>query len=200
MSEELRKLRLHFSERFQNIERRTHHPSSSGLRLDMRMAQQHHEKCLRREMELNMMRLRDEMLSQMPNKPSLDSIRANFEGKGDTRIYGWFKLVSSLTSHIIFIQISTEASHTQAFWAYMSRTAATSLLTQVLTTPILFICHKIYNLESLEHLKRRVDYLELSNTFQKQNNVPRQILPEPDDELLSAKLWLLNRSKQINKE
>ena len=35
-----------------------------------------------------MMRLRDEMLSQMPNKPSLDSIRANFEGKGDTRIQG----------------------------------------------------------------------------------------------------------------
>ena len=57
-----------------------------------------------------------------------------------------------------------------------------------------------FNVESLEHLKRRVDYLELSNTFQKQNNVPRQILPEPDDELLSAKLWLLNRSKQINKE
>ena len=57
-----------------------------------------------------------------------------------------------------------------------------------------------FNLGSLEHLKRRVDYLELSNTFQKQNNVTLQILPEPDDELLSAKLWLLNRSKQINKE
>ena len=84
MSEELRKLRLHFSERFQNIERRTHHPSSSGLRLVMMMAQQHHDQCLRREMELNTMRLREEMLSQMPNKQSLDSILTNFEGKGNT--------------------------------------------------------------------------------------------------------------------
>ena len=54
------------------------------------------------------------------------------------------------------------------------------------------------NLDSLEHLKRRVDCLEMSNTLHIRNSL--NTLPEPDDELLSAKLWLLNRSKQINKE
>jgi len=114
-----------------------------------------------------MMRLRDEMLSQTPNKPSLDSIRANFEGKGDTRIQ----------------DLHRSKSHTSLLSLHEPDS-----------------CYESSYSESLEHLKRRVDYLELSNTFQKQNNVPRQILPEPDDELLSAKLWLLNRSKQINKE
>lgn len=158
ISENLRKLRLNFSERFQNIERKTHHPSSSDLRLVM-MAQQYHEKCL--NMELNIMRLRDEMISQMPNKQSLDSILTNFERK----------------------DLQRSKSHTSLLSLYESDS-----------------CYESSYSESLEHLRRRVDHLELSNTLQKQNNAPPQILPEPDDELLSAKLWLLNRSKQINKE
>ena len=55
-----------------------------------------------------------------------------------------------------------------------------------------------FNLESLEQLRRRVDCLELTS----HNLAGPQMRqsPHPDDELLSAKLWLLNRSKQINKE
>lgn len=85
MSEELRKLRLHVSERFHNMERRKHYRDSSDLGPDMRLAQRHHEKCLRREMELNMTALRDQMLLQMPNKSLRDGISSNFERKGNLR-------------------------------------------------------------------------------------------------------------------
>ena len=77
----------------------------------------------------------------------------------------------------------------------MSRPAAPSPRTQVLTAYWRFSCFLIFNLESLEDLKRRVDCLELSN----RNDCQPQI-PELDDELRSAKLWLFNRSKQINNE
>ena len=109
ISENLRKLRLNFSERFQNIERKTHHPSSSDLRLVMMMAQQYHEKCL--NMELNIMRLRDEMLSQMPNKQSLNSILTNFERKGNTRLISFtstnVKLRLRFVVHLTFHWHST---------------------------------------------------------------------------------------------
>ena len=83
MSEELRKLRLHISKRFQNIERRIyHHDQNSYLGLDIRMAQKHLEKCLRRETELNRTRLQDKMLSQMPDKSLREGIMTHFERKG----------------------------------------------------------------------------------------------------------------------
>ena len=82
MSEELRKLRLHISKRFQNIERRIYHQSSSDFGLDMRITQKHLEKCLRRETELNRTSIQDQMLSQMPNKSSREGILTHFERKG----------------------------------------------------------------------------------------------------------------------
>ena len=57
-----------------------------------------------------------------------------------------------------------------------------------------------FNLESLEQLRRRVDCLELTSHNLAGPHAQMRQSPHPDDELLSAKLWLLNRSKQINKE
>ena len=80
MSEELRKLRLHISERFHNMERRKHYRDSSDLGQDMRLAR---KQCLRREMELNMTGLRDQMFLQMPNKSLRDGISSDLERKGN---------------------------------------------------------------------------------------------------------------------
>ena len=103
MSEELSKLRIHFSERFQNMERRKQHQPGccSALRLQILRTQQEQERCLRRlraehqekqerfmrrETELDMMRLREEMRS-LPDKPVHvpklhDGFQKNFEAKG----------------------------------------------------------------------------------------------------------------------
>ena len=71
----------------------------------------------------------------------------------------------------------------------------------IVSSVMIFSCNLRLNLESLEDLKRRVDCLELSNrTYSTLPSHNDKILPEPEDELLSAKLWLFNRSKQINKE
>ena len=61
MSEELQKLKLYFSERFQNVSRRKLHQNCSEI---------HHEKCLRREVELKLEKMKDDIYLEIQRNKS----------------------------------------------------------------------------------------------------------------------------------
>ena len=70
MSEELQKLKLYFSERFQNVSRRKLHQNCSEIQTQLLLTQRHHEKCLRREVELKLEKMKDDIYLEIQRNKS----------------------------------------------------------------------------------------------------------------------------------
>ena len=142
MSEELRKLKLYVSERFHNIEQRTHHATSTDPMISMRTAQQKHEQCLRGEIELNMMRIRDELLPHKPKPIVREEIRSNYEGTGNTvsRIKYIF---NQFTMHCPCSDLLRSKSHASLLSLHETDSCYESSISGNCIVPSLFLCDEI---------------------------------------------------------
>ena len=70
MSEELQKLKLYFSEHFQNASRRKLHHNCSEIQTQLLLTQRHHEKCLKREVELKLEKMKDDIFLEIQRNKS----------------------------------------------------------------------------------------------------------------------------------